>query len=92
MAFLLLMPSRIELRGRRRAFDRIPFESEAAMFEVNSLNEQEITLLRQMVETALGETRVELHHTHFTPEFRDRVKQEEAMLRGILDKLQRQPV
>jgi hypothetical protein len=52
-----------------------------------TLTAQEQTLLIRLLEAALGETRVELHHTHFSPEFRDSVKQEESLLRELLQKV-----
>ena len=57
-----------------------------------SLSTEELAMLRQLVETALGETRVEVHRTHFTPEFREELKQEEKMLRGLLEKFQHEHV
>lgn len=51
------------------------------------LTSEERDLLLNMLHTALGETRVELHHTHFSPEFRDQVKHERDLLSGLLEKL-----
>ncbi|MFO0888548.1 MAG: hypothetical protein U0790_05300 [Isosphaeraceae bacterium] len=51
------------------------------------INEDERGELVRLLEQALGETRVEIHRTH-TPEFRERVIGEQALLRGLLDKFQ----
>jgi hypothetical protein len=50
------------------------------------LNHEEAAELRRLVESALGETRVEVHRTH-TPDYRERVQHTEAVLRAILTKL-----
>ncbi len=47
---------------------------------------EEIALLTNLLSRSLGETRVEVHRTH-TPDFRDQVQHEEAVIRGLLDKL-----
>lgn len=60
------------------------------MFDV-ILSDQEVAMLRRMVTTALGDTRVEVHRTHMTPDFREQVKAEEALLRGLLTKLENVP-
>jgi hypothetical protein len=60
------------------------------MFEV-ILSDEEVAMLRRMVNTALGDTRVEVHRTHMTPDFREEVKAEEALLRGLLMKLDNVP-
>jgi hypothetical protein len=52
-----------------------------------SLTPDERALLLRLLETALGETRVELHRTHFSPEFRKEVKEEVELLRGMLERL-----
>jgi hypothetical protein len=52
-----------------------------------TLTAEERNLLLQLLFKELGETRVELHHTHFSPDFRGEVKAEEGMLRGLLGKL-----
>jgi len=54
-----------------------------------SLTPDELALLLRMLETALGAARVELHHTHFSPAFREEVKEEAALLRGLLERLRR---
>jgi len=52
---------------------------------------EELDLLHRLVHTALGDARVEVHRTHHTPSYREQVKAEEAMLRGLLEKLQPKP-
>jgi hypothetical protein len=52
------------------------------------LTTEEKNLLVRLLVKELGDTRVELHHTHFSPEFRGEVKQEEVVLRNLLGKLQ----
>ena len=49
--------------------------------------EEERAELIRLLETALGENRVEVHRTH-TPEYRERVLGEQSLLRGLLDKFQ----
>lgn|GEM_PF-3230260 len=51
-----------------------------------SLSEEEVTQLLQLLELSLGETRVELHRTH-TPDFRSHVQHQEALFRGLIEKL-----
>jgi hypothetical protein len=50
------------------------------------LNEPERRELLRLLNQALGDTRVEVHHTH-TPGYREIVQQEEAVIRGLLEKL-----
>jgi hypothetical protein len=50
-----------------------------------AVSEEERAELIRLLGRALGETRVEIHRTH-TPEYRQRVISEEALLRGLLDK------
>lgn len=50
------------------------------------LTAEESTELLQLVNSALQETRVEVHHTH-TPDFRDKVQHSEVVLRAIAEKL-----
>ena len=57
-----------------------------------SFTAEELALLHRMVESALGDARVEVHRTHHTPAYRDQVKAEEAMLRGLLEKLETKPL
>jgi hypothetical protein len=52
------------------------------------LSDQERTELLRILKNYLGETRVEVHHTH-TPGYRENVKHEEEVIRGLLEKLQR---
>jgi hypothetical protein len=51
------------------------------------LNELERTELLRILKNSLGETRVEVHHTH-TPGYRENVKHEEDTIRGLLQKVQ----
>ncbi len=51
------------------------------------ISEEERAKLIQLLEQDLGETRVEIHRTH-TPEYRERVINEQTLLRGLLDKFQ----
>lgn len=51
------------------------------------LTPEEKTLMVRLLETALGETRVEVHRTHFSPEFREEVKRQESLIRGLLLKV-----
>jgi hypothetical protein len=55
-----------------------------------TLTEKERALLVRLLENVLAETRVEVRRTHYSPEFREQVLQEEATLRGLLEAL-RQP-
>jgi len=50
------------------------------------LDEQERSELSQLLDHALRETRVEVHHTH-TPDFRDQVQRREEVLRRLIEKL-----
>ena len=56
-----------------------------------NVTSEEADALRRLVEAALGDTRVEVHRTHHTPEFREQVMQEEIVLRGLVAKLQKSP-
>jgi hypothetical protein len=51
-----------------------------------TLTPDEQAVLVRMLKVALGETRVELHHTRAIS-FREEVKAEEALLRGLLSKV-----
>ena len=51
------------------------------------LTTEERQYLLNMVQNALGESRVEAHRTH-TPQFRERVLAEETLLRQLLTKLE----
>jgi hypothetical protein len=51
------------------------------------LNAQEKDYLLGLLKTMLTETRVEVHRTH-TPGFREKVIDEENLVRGLLTKLQ----
>lgn len=62
------------------------------MADINlNLTSEEAAVLRRLVDSALGDTRVEVHRTHHTPEFREAVMQEEIVLRGLVAKLQKAP-
>ncbi len=54
-----------------------------------TLTAEEKKLLVRVMETTLAETRVEAHHTHFSPEFRAEILKEEKTIRGLLDKLRK---
>jgi hypothetical protein len=52
------------------------------------INEKERNELLRLLKSSLGETRVEVHRTH-TPGYREDVKQEEQVIRNLLEKVQR---
>jgi hypothetical protein len=52
-----------------------------------TLSAEEHDLLLRLLQTALGDTRVEVHHTHYSPSFREGVKHEEALIRSLLEKI-----
>jgi hypothetical protein len=66
---------------------RNPTEEEAMADTPLMLTAEEQKLLVGVLRAALGDTRVELHHTHFSPEFRSEVQREDKLLRGLLAKL-----
>jgi hypothetical protein len=51
-----------------------------------SLTAQERGVLLDLLRRELGEARVEVHRTH-TPDYRDRVLQNERLLRVLIDKV-----
>jgi hypothetical protein len=51
------------------------------------INEQERSELERVLRNYLAETRVEVHHTH-TPAYREEVKHEEEVIRGLLKKIE----
>jgi hypothetical protein len=53
-----------------------------------TLSEEERAELVRILEQDLEEIRVEIHRTH-TPDYRDRVMSEQALLRNLLDKFNR---
>ena len=53
-----------------------------------SLNEREKQYLEGLLESALSETRVEAHRTHYSPDFRQQVLGEEELVRQLLAKVQ----
>ncbi len=52
------------------------------------LTPEESAILQRLVGIAIGDTRVEVHHTHHSPTYRDDLKKEEDVLRRLLAKLQ----
>ena len=50
------------------------------------LTAEEKQYLIRLLDARLGEARVEVHRTH-TPDYREQVQQEEALVRGLLAKL-----
>lgn len=50
------------------------------------LTEEERTMLQELLQVALGETRVELHHTR-SLDYRAVVQRQEACIRGLLEKV-----
>lgn len=58
---------------------------ETAEIHVTLTAEERSTLMDLLVHS-LGETRVEMHRTH-TPEFREKVRGRENLLRGLIEKL-----
>jgi hypothetical protein len=54
-----------------------------------TLSEQEKEYLERILKVALGETRVEARHTHYSPEFRQQVLGEEELVRQLLAKVQK---
>jgi nicotinamide riboside kinase len=53
-----------------------------------TLNEEERTQLVNFLEQALRDKRVEIHRTEAS-NYRERLSRQEAVLRGLLDKLRR---
>jgi hypothetical protein len=51
-----------------------------------TLTREEKDYLVRVLQNSIGETRVEVHRTH-TPQFRERVLEEEKLIRGLLTKL-----
>ncbi len=52
-----------------------------------TLTSNERDLIVRLLDRELGDTRSELHRTHYSPEFREDVQREEKLLRELLDKL-----
>jgi hypothetical protein len=52
-----------------------------------TFNKAEKDELLQLLDAALGDLRVEIHHTHHTPDFRDQLLRREELLRGLIAKL-----
>ena len=55
---------------------------------VLALDEEERAVLLQLLEQALGETRVEVHRTH-TPDFRAQVQRREELLAKMIERIGR---
>lgn len=53
-----------------------------------TLTRDERAYLERVLQNALGDTRVEAHRTH-SPQFRERVLNEEELVRGLLSKLEK---
>jgi hypothetical protein len=51
------------------------------------LTEDQRDMLRRLLDSALAESRVEAHRTHFSPGYRERVLEEESCIAGLLKKL-----
>jgi hypothetical protein len=68
----------------------LPITQGAIMAEFNLvLSEREKQYLEGMLKSALGETRVEAHRTHYSPEYRQQVLGEEELVRQLLAKVQK---
>ena len=52
-----------------------------------SLTAEERELLTRLLDTALGDARVEVHHTHYSPDSREFLKRQESVIRELLNKL-----
>jgi hypothetical protein len=53
-----------------------------------TLNDEEHGELLQLLETAFGDLRVEVHHTH-TPDYRAQLLRREDLLRNLIEKFRR---
>ena len=51
------------------------------------LTDEEREMLRRLLDSAMAESRVEAHRTHFSPWFREQVLDEEICIVGLLRKL-----
>ncbi|MBX9792636.1 MAG: hypothetical protein K2Y37_27360 [Pirellulales bacterium] len=58
----------------------------AASLTVTLTSDQRDLLLR-LLDVALAETRVEAHRTHFSPDYRKQVLQEEEQIKALLGQL-----
>ena len=65
----------------------IPPQSQTTL----SLDERERSELLALLTAALGDTRVEVHHTH-SPNFRTQIELREQTLRGLIEKLRHSSV
>ncbi|MGD9644733.1 MAG: hypothetical protein AB7U73_03410 [Pirellulales bacterium] len=52
-----------------------------------TLTDEQRDLLVRMLDVALAETRVEAHRTHFSPDYRKQVLQEEEQIKTLLGQL-----
>ena len=60
-----------------------PWATEVDTDEVElRLTEQERDVLRRLLDSALAESRVEVHRTHFSPGYREQVLEEESCIAG----------
>jgi hypothetical protein len=70
--------------------EKIPTTQGAIMPQFNwLLHEREKQYLEAKLKSALGETRVEAHRTHYSPEYRQQVLGEEELVRQLLAKVQK---
>ncbi|MBM4084608.1 MAG: hypothetical protein FJ272_07440 [Planctomycetes bacterium] len=53
------------------------------------LQPEEQALLIRILEASLGEARAEVRRTHYSPDFRELVKREESLIRGLLEKVRK---
>ncbi len=54
-----------------------------------TLSEREKQFLEALLKAALGETRVEAHRTHYSPDYRQQVLGEEELVRQLLAKVEK---
>jgi hypothetical protein len=52
-----------------------------------TLTSEQRDLLLRLLDVALAETRVEAHRTHFSPDYRKQVLQEEEQIKALLGQL-----
>jgi len=51
-----------------------------------TLSSEELALILRLLEGAMDETRVELHHTHSSPAFRESLKGERKLLLALSER------
>lgn len=56
-------------------------------FQNLALSSEEAAELLHLLQQSLSETRIEVHRTH-TPDFRDALQHREALVRGLIAKLE----